>query len=206
MRTRFLPAIACLLFLGCGAVTPGSRYERSMKELSEAKDEEHRFYALNDAAKDSFSIGKVSDSENYAKELLALAPRYRKDWNYGNAIQDGNLVLGRIAVQVGRLDDAKKYLREAGNSPGSPQMNSFGPNMSLAKDLLEKGQQEAVLEYFEQCRRFWKMHDGSLDQWGKEVRSGKVPNFGANLSIRWRPNPSFNSDPTGTTRFYISQL
>ncbi len=51
----------------------------------------------------------------------------------------------------------KKYLIAAGKSPGSPQMDSFGPNMTLAKDLLEKGERDAVLEYFMRCRKFWKM-------------------------------------------------
>ena len=95
-------------------------------------------------------------------------------------MQDANLVLGRIAVRDGRIDDAKRYLIEAGKSPGSPQMDTFGPNMSLVKDLLEKGEREVVVEYFELCRKFWKMHAGRLDKWSQQVKDGKVPDFGAN--------------------------
>ena len=61
------------------------------------------------------------------------------------------------------------------------QMNSFGPNMMLAKDLLEKGERDTVLQYFELCRKFWKMDWGKLNQWSKEVRMGQTPDFGANL-------------------------
>ena len=32
-----------------------------------------------------------------ASELLALLPKFPKNWNYGNAVQDGNLVHGRIS-------------------------------------------------------------------------------------------------------------
>ena len=64
---------------------------------------------------------------------------------------------------------------------GSPQMNSFGPNMSLAKDLLEKGERQAVLDYFELCRKFWKMDNGRLNDWSQEVKAGKIPDFGANM-------------------------
>jgi hypothetical protein len=53
--------------------------------------------------------------------------------------------------------------------------------MSLAKDLLDKGQRDVVLEYFELCRKFWKMDRGRLDQWSQEVKDGKTPDFGANL-------------------------
>lgn len=60
-------------------------------------------------------------------------------------------------------------------------MDTFGPNMSLAKDLLEKGERDTVLQYFELCRRFWKMDHGQLDEWTRQVKAGKVPRFGANL-------------------------
>lgn len=152
-----------------------------MKELNVAKTPENRFYALNDAAKESFVVGKIEDAQKYAQELITLLPQFQGNWNYGNAVQDANLVLGRIAVREGRIDDAKRYLLEAGKSPGSPQMDTFGPNMSLAKDLLEKGERKVVLEHFELCRKFWKMHNGQLDQWSQQVKDGKIPNFGANL-------------------------
>ncbi|MEM8947647.1 MAG: RNA polymerase subunit sigma-24, partial [Planctomycetota bacterium] len=63
----------------------------------------------------------------------------------------------------------------------SPQMDSFGPNMTLAKELLEKGEKEVVLEYFELCRTFWDMGHGRLDQWAKDVKAGNTPVFGPNL-------------------------
>jgi len=177
-------ASLCSLLLGCGrgaAVTPEQRLDRAANELAKAKTLQARFYALNDAAKESFVLGKTEDARKYAQELLALAAKFQGDWNYGNAIQDGNLVLGRIAVKEERLDEAKRDLTESGKSLGSPQMNSFGPNMSLAKDLLEKGQRDVVLEYFELCRKFWKMEGGRLDRWSKEVKAGTIPDFGANL-------------------------
>ena len=43
-----------------------------------------------------------------------------------------------------RLDKlAAEYLLKAGATSGSPQLDSFGPNMSLAKDLLGKDQRES---------------------------------------------------------------
>jgi hypothetical protein len=51
--------------------------------------------------------------------------------------------------------------------------------MALAKELLEKGEPEIVLEYFELCSKFWR--NGKLDQWTNEVRKGNDPDFGANL-------------------------
>jgi hypothetical protein len=161
--------------------TPQQRLDQALGTLGKATTDEDRFYALDDAAKGSFESGKIEDARKYAAELLTLVPKFKGNWNYGNAVQDGNLVLGRIAVRDGKMDDAKKFLIQAGNSPGSPQMDSFGPNMSLAKDLLQKGERDTVLQYFTLCRRFWNMDYGKLNQWTDEVKAGTIPDFGANL-------------------------
>ena len=175
------PILLALLFSNNYPTTPQGRLDKATKTLASASGEADKFYALNDAAKESFEVGKIEDAQKYSKTLLMLAPKFQGDWNYGNAIHDGNLVLGRIAVREGRTEEAKKCLLAAGKSPGSPQMNSFGPNMSLAKDLLEKSERDTVLQYFDLCRNFWKMDDGKLDDWSNEVREGKIPQFCANL-------------------------
>jgi len=129
----------------------------------------------------AFDAGDLPKAAAYAQTLLNEAPTYRNTYNYGNAIHKGNLVLGRIAVREGRLRDAVTFLRASGGTPGSPQLNSFGPNMSLAKDILEQGERGAVLDYFELCRVFWTMGGARLDTWANDVRAGRVPSFGANL-------------------------
>lgn len=140
------------------------------------------FYKLKDLAKMAFAAGDIEKARTYATELLRQAQTRKKDWNYGNAIQHGNIVLGRIALRDGKMDEAKQYLREAGKTPGSPQLNSFGPNMTLAKDLLEKGETLVVLEYFKQCRIFWKMGGDKLDKWAALAKGGQMPDFGGNLA------------------------
>jgi len=185
--TRMKAATALLvlgLLSGCGRQGPVPQpppLEEPTARLTTAKSAQERFYLLNAAAKQSLVAGNVSDAEKFARELIALAPQFKGDWNYGNAIHDANLVLGRIALKSGHIDEANRLLLEAGRSPGSPQMNSFGPNMSLAKDLLEKGERDTVVEYFNLCRKFWKMDTGRLDQWSQQVIAGKIPDFGANL-------------------------
>jgi len=184
VRQGLLVILAGVMMAGCERgfpTTPQGRLDRALAELARASDEQERFYALAGAAKESFEVGKAVDARVYAEELLALASRFPKDWNYGNAIHDGNLVLGRIALKEGQSDEAKRRLMEAGKTPGSPQLNSFGPNMSLARDLLAKGERDAVLQYFELCRKFWDMRDGKLDQWAQDVKTSREPDFGANL-------------------------
>jgi thiol-disulfide isomerase/thioredoxin/tetratricopeptide (TPR) repeat protein len=152
--------------------------EKSMELVSSEID---KYYMLSDLAKFAYQAGDSNKAENYAKELLLLAPKYPGDWNYGNAIHHANIVLGRIALARGNIEAAKEYLIEAGKTPGSPQLNSFGPNMTLAKELLEKKETQTVLSYFELCGKFWKMGGEELKEWSELVRNGEMPDFGGNL-------------------------
>ena len=140
------------------------------------------FDELPELAKRSFEVAEMDKAGKYAKQLLEIAPKHRDSWNYGNAIFYGNLILGRIALQRGDVDAATGYLFAAGATPGSPQLNSFGPNMSLAKELLERGEPDAVLQFFALCKKFWSVDSGKLEKWAAEVRRGKVPEFGASLN------------------------
>lgn len=143
-----------------------------------------RVYALSDLAKAAFAAGEFDDATRYATELLTLTysqeiPEYHR--GDGNAIHYANLVLGKCALRNGDLESAKRHLLASGRTKGSPNLNSFGPNMSLAKELLEQGERDVVLEYFELCRDFWDSHSEILDQWTEVVRTAEIPEFGANL-------------------------
>ena len=151
------------------------------KALSSTTEEINRFYMLKGLAKVAFESGDMEKAKTYATELLNKAAHYKNNWNYGNAIHHGNLILGRIALKSGDLEKAKEYLIEAGKTPGSPQLNSFGPNMTLAKELLEKSEKEVVIKYFQLCADFWEMGKDDLKNWTSIVKEGGVPDFGANL-------------------------
>jgi hypothetical protein len=158
---------------------------KSLQEFERAQaadpDASSRFNRLDKLATQAFEAGDLKQASLYANDLLAAAPEHLKDWNYGNAIHTGNTVLGRIALRQGQIKPAKEYLLKAGQTLGSPQLHSFGPNMSLAKELAEKGETDVVVEYLDLCRKFWSMGDKNLDKWTKEVRAGIAPDFGANL-------------------------
>jgi hypothetical protein len=140
------------------------------------------FLGLRDAAERALRRGKLDKASRLARELLDLAERYRRDFDYGNALHHGHRLLGEVALRRGDVGTAREELLAAGRTPGSPQLNSFGPNMSLAKGLLEAGERDVILQYFELCGTFWK-HDlmGSLPAWTADVREGRIPDFRANL-------------------------
>ena len=152
-------------------------YENAF-ELSGKLDRET---LLDDLAKVAFEAGKHDKARDYAESLLQNAGD-GMSWNYGNRVHHGNLVLGRIALADGNVKAARFRLIAAGNTPGSPGLKTNGPNMTLAKDFLERGERDVVLKYFRACARFWEMGQGKLDEWTAQVEEGKIPDFGANLA------------------------
>ena len=133
---------------------------------------------LQSLAKVALAANKPQKAKEYAEIMLS---QKSSSWNYGNNIHHGNIILGRIALKLDDLEEAKKRLINAGKTPGSPVLNSFGPNMALAKELLQKGEKDVVLKYFELCLKFWYRKE-LLHKWSVVVKNGKIPDFGNNLN------------------------
>jgi tetratricopeptide (TPR) repeat protein len=152
-------------------------------EKSLPTDSKDRFFKLSEVSAAAFDAGDYDKAETYADELLSEASQYRTNWNYGNAVFYGNTVLGRVALKRdNNLSQAEGYLLAAGKTPGSPQLNSFGPGMSLANDLLIAGQRDAVVDFLDECGNFWKANGDKLSVWKKTIKDGETPNFGPNLN------------------------
>ena len=169
-------------------IFPRSRLQvlADLEQDAGTDDEDRRFYVLPDLAGKAFIAGALDKAAAYANELLSAAPKHRHDENnYGNAIHDGNMVLGLLAVRQGDTNLASRYLLDAGRTPGSPRLNIVGPDMALAKELLEKGERDSVLEYFALCRKFWEMGTRELDDWTETVRSGGKPDFTLHLLLEF---------------------
>ena len=167
---------------GAASVDPFvRRKQKQERQMATLKNPQQRFYALPQVAMFALDNQEWDKAEKYARELLKVAPQFPKDWNYGNAIHKGHLVLGHVALHRNDLETAKSELLAAGQTPGSPQLNSFGPNMSLAKALLDKGENETVIAYFDECSTFWQTRFSKLPEWRSDVMAGRTPDFGANL-------------------------
>lgn len=134
---------------------------------------------LTSMAKSALEAGLTDEAKKIAGQMLESDAT---GWNRGNRIHHANIILGRIALAQGDMDEAKSRLLLAGKTSGSPQLNSFGPNMTLAKELLEQGETDVVLEYFELCKLFWDSPRRQLEEWTDDVKANRIPKFGANLA------------------------
>ena len=151
-----------------------------LQTISEARPTEPAWQAL--------AAGDLGEAERRAQEMLAAS--VARDWNQGNLIHHAHLVLGHVRLQQGDVAGAEEHLLAAGRTPGSPQLNSFGPNMSLAHALLEAGRDETVLAYLRECATFWDARSSEIPKWEASVRAGEIPLFGANLLYgRETPDP-----------------
>ncbi len=159
--------------------TPSQKLSR-LEQRSANLTEFQRFLRLPKLAKMALEAGETDKAASYATEVLAAAATH-PGWKAGDAIHQGNIVLGRLALQQGDLKSAKERLLAAGTTKGSPVLDSFGPNMALAKELLTRGERQSVLEYLSECKQFWKLDKGRIDRWSAEIQGGVVPAFGANL-------------------------
>jgi len=122
--------------------------------------QEKRFYAIEDQLDKALARNDKESVIRLADEYLTLADNFKDDWNYGNAIHRANEALGIVALRENDLEKAGQYLIKAGKTPGSPQLDTFGPKLELADALLKKGEKKVVVEYLRLVSRFWKL-DGS---------------------------------------------
>lgn len=111
-------------------------------------------------------------------------------WENARVVYDANVTLGRIAIREGKIDEAKKYLLAAAKTRGATQLNTFDPDFILARELLERGEKDVVLEFLDLVERFWAKVEAQrpgdakrvadkklkkLEAWREQVRNGKIP-------------------------------
>jgi hypothetical protein len=132
-------------------------------------------------ARTALAAGHLEKAGRYANEALAES-KHGVFWWTGDAIHQGNIVLGRLALGNGDVGAAKRYLLLAGKTPGSTSLAAQGPNMALAQDLLERGESATVLQYLEECGAFWSGNRGKLAEWTALIRAGLKPDFGVNVT------------------------
>jgi hypothetical protein len=138
---------------------------------------------MNEVCRVALEVSDVGKAQSCAERMLANAEALKDEQpsSKGDALNKAHNFMGRVALHKGDLEKAKQELLAAGNVPGDGTLTSLGPNMALAKELLEKGEREVVLQYLDLCGKFWPYGSRQLAAWKLAVQNGNMPQFGANL-------------------------
>jgi hypothetical protein len=169
------------------ALPPQTSYQQALavrmaklEALLEKSDAYQRYILLDTAAKTAMELKQSLKAQVYAKELEARAASYNTDWNYASAIHNSRIILGRVALQDGDIEKAKRYLAAAGSVDGSDILDRSGPDLILANALLARGETKAVVSYLQSCKRFWHKGRNQLNEWLKQIGSGNTTTLLAN--------------------------
>lgn len=167
------------------AGAPSAQPDRALAEQALAAydevmtegNQEEADYTLAEAAQAALMAGHDQKARDYATRLLQRAEPPAEKNQHGYAIHEGNRILGQLALRSGDVETAKQHLLRAAATPGSPSLNTFGPSLTLASDLLAKGERDAVVAYLELCSRFWEGRSEAIARWISEIRAGRSPDL-----------------------------
>lgn len=154
------------------------RYLEEADRLTPEPERQAAPFRCEPLAQTAYQAGENAKARQYAGALLEAVAGQTQSWNYGNAIHHAHTILGLIDLEENRLEDAKRHLLDSARHKGSPQLNSFGPGMELASELLQRGERKTVLEYLDLCSSFWRSSDGRLEKWRTLIRAGGTPDDG----------------------------
>ncbi len=119
---------------------------------------------------------KTQFNTSYAEKLLREQGQ-PGDPEYGDAVYTGNLILSQTALDKNDLAAARRYLLRAAATPGARSIEQNGLDTSVARVFLQRGERDAVLDYFNQTRHLWPQGSQLITRWEDIIRSGRIPNF-----------------------------
>lgn len=182
-----------LAALAAGAALPQSTAAPAassvMQQQGSGPGYEH-LQTLQAQAEAALKAGNAQQASFLAAQLLRENTD-KSSWNYGNVVYDANQLLGLAALREGNIKAADQYLLAAGRTPGSPQLDSFGPEMPLAQALYAKGQKSTVQSFLNLIIKFWgtappgmEKYKGVFDtnavrihKWQAQIAAGQTPSL-----------------------------
>ena len=148
------------------------------RALELSHEREQRFDILIRIPELALEAGDSQQAGQRARELLEEAERFPvRHWNRANAIHAAHTTLGRVALREEDILSAGRHLLLSAQVRGSPQLNSFGPSIILAREFLARGETDAVITFLHLAGNFWVAGRTDLDRWTDEIRGTGTTDF-----------------------------
>jgi hypothetical protein len=151
--------------------------------------------ALAYAAKAALEAGENKKARGFAERALKLADAYvaaRPQYSDSDHARSrngvpaadyyANFVLGRLALVDGDVRSAEQFLLASGRTAGDATLSSYGPNLSLALELLKRGDDgtwTVVAQFVDQLKSFWRVSPSPFDGWKRQIAERQIPDFQA---------------------------
>jgi hypothetical protein len=122
-----------------------------------------------------FANEHISLAKEAATTLLAKASLHPDESGY--AVHIANIMLGKIALAEGLPTVAAKYLLASTQVSNSDQLALAGPDLSLAQELLEFGDNVTVVKFISDCQQLGLCDErrATLDRWYQAIAEGRMP-------------------------------
>jgi hypothetical protein len=156
------------------------------KERSDERDQ-YRSELLKDLCRSAIRVGDLDRASSFAQELVLDFGQTSYARTYDQAAHIGNTTLGLVELRRSNVAKAKEHLMASIRAPLRMGYNNLGRiDMSLAKEIFEKGEKDAVLEYLKLCLTVpnFKIYPESyademyaLKLWIEQIAKGTTPNF-----------------------------
>jgi hypothetical protein len=117
----------------------------------------------------------AQQTEARARELLALTA-HKRDADYGTSVFLAHMALGEAAFARGQKAEAVRHLLAASEAPSTEFLRYSQIDMSLARELVDAGEREAVATFLERCAKFNRA-ERQLGNWAGQIRKGLNPNL-----------------------------
>lgn len=145
----------------------------------------HYLDRLLKAARAALEAGRRKDAIVLATELLQRNGLRKWDFESEYLHLDGHEIIGLAYLRGGDVAGANRQLILAGRPGASHKLDFESPRMTLAQELLKRGQRPTVIEYLALLRNIWAegrkpIQPGGVDlltKWQREIRAGKTPRF-----------------------------
>ena len=142
----------------CANCIASTEFERGRRAEQLAKMSSSELATVSDSDRILLTLGllrkawmqqKPEDVAAKARHLLDLAARNRNDAQYGDAVFEANMLLGKIALRRGDKKAAGRNLLAAADTPGSERIRRGEFEMNLPRALVDWGERRTVAEFFE---------------------------------------------------------
>lgn len=134
-------------------------YETALRELSVMAFEDMEradkllFLHKNTILSARFDSKEVALRNIKASEAFQLGFLFFK--TTGDPAHQANIARGWLSLKDGDEESAVSYLLKAADNSGSAVLGSFGPDVTLIRELYRRGNKGPILEYLKRSESFW---------------------------------------------------